>query len=251
MSDEVENTTPVEEAPVEETPAEEPPKEEEAPKEEAPKSCGGGKCNLDFEHAWEVLKAPFTKVEAYAEVHDIFHWVNLINSAIAFVCVNVVATLVLRYKYNLLTVLFLLAFFAILAALIFDIKRVIAYFKGESADSLLKDVKIPEYDKYLQGFFKFMGGIVKALVEAVGEIVLVRDVLLTVCFIPGSLILAFVFQKLDVFCIAYLLALFFFIWCPLYDRFPEQIDKALAAIKDGIAKAIQSAKDASNKPKAE
>jgi len=250
MSDEVENT-PVEEAPVEETPAEEPketPAEE--PKADAPKSCGG-KCNLDFEHAFEVLKAPFTKVEAYSEVHDIFHWTNLINSAIAFVCLNVVATLVLRYKYNLFTVLFLLAFFAILAALIFDIKRVIAYFKGESAESLLKDVKVPEYESYLQGFFKFMGGIVKAIIDAVGEVVLVRDVLLTVLFIPGSLILAFVFQKLDVFCIAYLLALFFFIWCPLYDRFPEQIDKALAAIKEGISKAIQSAKDASNKPKAE
>jgi hypothetical protein len=253
---------PVEEPQVEEpaAPAEEPaeaPAEEPAAPAEAPaeapagesKCCG--KCNLDWESAIKTLKAPFENVEAYQEVHDIFHWTNLINSAIAFVVVNVVFTLCLRYKYNLLTVVFLVAFFALLAALIFDIKRVIAYFKGEKAESLLANFKIPEYEQYLQGFFKFMTGIVKALVALVGDVVLVRDVLLSVCFVPGCLILAFIFQKLDVAWIAYLLVLFFFGWCPLYDHFPEQVNKALAAAKDAISKAISAAKDASNKPKAE
>jgi hypothetical protein len=150
-----------------------------------------------------------------------------------------------------LTVVFLLAFFALLAALIFDIKRVIGYFKGESAESQLAKFNIPEYDNYLQNFFKFMTGIIKALVQLIGDVVLVRDVLLSVCFIPGSLILAFIFQKLNVTWLAYLITLFFFGWCPLYDKFPEQVDKALAAIKEQIDKAISAAKDASNKPKAE
>jgi len=240
-------------APVEEQQVEEPAPaaEEPAPEPAAePKSCGG-KCNLDWESAFKTLKAPFENVEAYQEVHDIFHWTNLINSAIAFVCVNVVFTLCLRYKYNLLTVIFLAGFFALLAALIFDIKRVIAYFKGEKNESLLANVNVPEYDNYLQGFFKFMTGIIKAIVALVGDVVLVRDVLLSVCFIPGFLILAFIFQKLNVAWIAYLIVLFFFGWCPLYDHFPEQVDKALAAIKDAIGKAVAAAKDASNKPKAE
>jgi uncharacterized membrane protein YoaK (UPF0700 family) len=224
-----------------------------APEPEAAPAQGscGGKCNLDWDSAIKALKAPFQNVEAYQEVHDIFHWTNLINSAIAFVVVNVVATLILRYKYNLLSVVFLVAFFALLAALVFDMKRVIAYFKGEKVESQLAKFNIPEYDSYLQGFFKFMTGIVKALVALVGDVVLVRDVLLSVCFIPGCLILAFIFQRLDVAWIAYLLILFFFAWCPLYDHFPEQVDKALAAIKDAISKAVAAAKDASNKPKAE
>jgi hypothetical protein len=243
-------------APVEEQQVEEPaPEPEAAPEpaaEPAPKCEGGCKCNLDWESAIKTLKAPFENVESFQEVHDIFHWTNLINSAIAFVVVNVIATLVLRYKYNLLTVVFLVVFFALLAALIFDIKRVIAYFKeGKKEESQLAKFNVPEYDQYLQGFFKFMTGIIKALVALIGDVVLVRDVLLSVCFIPGSLILAFVFQKLNVAWIAYLLILFFFGWCPLYDHFPEQVDKALAAIKDGISKAIAAAKDASNKPKAE
>jgi len=246
-------------APVEEQKVEEPAPEPEAAPEPAaepaaePAKCEGGcKCNLDWESAIKALKAPFENVESFQEVHDIFHWTNLINSAIAFVVVNVVATLVLRYKYNLLTVVFLVAFFALLAALIFDIKRVIAYFKeGKKEESQLAKFNIPEYDQYLQGFFKFMTGIIKALVALVGDVVLVRDVLLSVCFVPGCLILAFIFQKLNVAWIAYLLILFFFAWCPLYDHFPEQVDKALAAIKDGISKAIAAAKDASNKPKAE
>jgi len=246
-------------APVEEQKVEEPAPEPEAAPEPAaepaaePAKCEGGcKCHLDWESAIKALKAPFENVESFQEVHDIFHWTNLINSAIAFVVVNVVATLVLRYKYNLLTVVFLVAFFALLAALIFDIKRVIAYFKeGKKEESQLAKFNIPEYDQYLQGFFKFMTGIIKALVALVGDVVLVRDVLLSVCFVPGCLILAFIFQKLNVAWIAYLLILFFFAWCPLYDHFPEQVDKAIAAIKDGISKAIAAAKDASNKPKAE
>jgi len=243
---EVEETQPEPEAQPE--PAAEPAAEPEA----APAAkCEGGKCNLDWDSAIAALKKPFENVEAYNEVHDIFHWVSLMNSAIAFVVVNVVATLVLRYKYNLLTVLFLVAFFALLAALIFDLKRVIAYFKGEKTESQLAKFNVPEYDQYLQGFFKFMTGIIKALVALLGDVVLVRDVLLSICFIPGCLILAFVFQKLDVFWIAYLLIMFFFAWCPLYDHFPEQVDKALAAIKEQIGKAISAAKDAANKPKAE
>jgi len=187
MSEEEVNA-PVEEAPVEETPAEEPKAEEpaEEPKEEkkAAPACSGGS-------PMEMMYKPFQESEFFGDMKNIFMWKDLMISLAVFVVVNVFFVLLLCYEFTVLGLLCWIAFFATIAGLVFDILRVIAYFKDEQAESKLAGFNFEVPAKWIDGAFDFFKSLFKAFLGVCINAILVRDVVFSLCMLGGFLLIIY------------------------------------------------------------
>jgi len=248
MSDENEpvpqEEVPAEEPPKEEAPAEEAPKEEEKPAA-APASaaCGESPC--------EMIKKPFQDSPFFAKAKEIFMWGDLMKSLAVFCAVNVFFVLLLCYDFTVVGLICWICFFALLAALCFDIMRVIAFFKGENAESQLAGKDIPIPGEYIDGFFKLVGDIVKAFLGVCVNAVLIRSIPFSLGMIFGFLFLIYLAGKMGICAMVYVAILFCFIWFRLYNDHQQAIDDLWEKIKKMVNDQIQKVKEQINKPKAQ
>jgi hypothetical protein len=240
---EVPPEAPVEEAPKEEAPAAEPPKEEEAPKAAAP-ACSG-------ECPWEMIAQPFRESEFFAKAKEIFMWTDLMKSLAVFVVVNVFFVLLLCYDFTVLGLICWIAFFALLAALLFDIMYVIAYFKGGEAKSQLADKQFAVPGEYIDGFFNLAAAVFKAFLGVCVNAILLRSIPFSLGMIAGFLVLIYLAGHWGICGMLYVALLFCFIWFRLYNDHKDAIDDLFNKAKEFVQKQIEQLKEKLNKPKAE
>jgi len=237
---------PVEEAPVEEEkPVEEPVQEEEKPAEEEKKpapACSG-------ECPCEMICKPFEESEFFGEMKAIFLWDDLIKSLAVFCALNVFFVLLLCYDFTVLGLICWVAFFATLAGLGVDIMRVIAYFKGEEAQSNLagKEVELPA--KYIDGFFDLVKSLLKAFLNVCLNAIFVKNVVFSLSMLAGFLVLIYLAGHWGIAGMLYAAILFCFIWFRLYRDHKDAVDNLFAKIKEQVQKLIEQVKEKINKPK--
>jgi len=247
MSEEEVNA-PVEEAPVEETPAEEPAAEEpaaEEPKEKKAAPACSGECPMDM------MYKPFQESEFFGEMKNIFMWKDLMISLAVFVAVNIFFVLLLCYDFTVLGLLCWIAFFATIAGLVFDILRVIAYFKDEQAESKLAGFNFEVPAKWIDGAFDFFKSLFKAFLGVCINAILVRDVVFSLCMLGGFLLIIYLAAHWGFAGMLYAAILFSFIWFRLYEDHKEGVDNLFAKIKEFIKKQFEQLKEKLNKPKAQ
>jgi len=235
-------------APVEDAPAEEPAPVEEEKKEEAPKASApacSGECPC------EMISKPFEESPFFAQAKEIFMWKDLMKSLLVFCVVNVFFVLLICYEFTVIGLICWICFFALLAALCFDIMHVIAFFKGEDAKSQLADKNIPIPGEQIDGFFQLVGAVVKALLGVAVNAILIRSVPFSIGMIFGFLFLIYLAGHMGVCGMLYVAILFCFIWFRLYNDHKEAIDNLFQKIKDMVKQQIDNLKAKINKPKAE
>jgi len=237
-----------------EVPAEEPPKEEEPAKEEeapketssAPAPACAGECPC------EMIAQPFRDSDFFAKAKEIFMWRDLMKSLAVFVVVNVFFVLLLCYDFTVLGLICWIAFFALLAALLFDIMYVIAYFKEDKeAKSQLADKQFAIPGEYIDGFFKLVGDLVKAFLGVCVNAILIRNVPFSLGMLGGFLLLIYLAGHWGICGMLYVAILFCFIWFRLYEDHKQAVDDLFAKIKEFVKKQIDQLKEKLNKPKAE
>jgi len=242
----VEETKP--EEPVEEEPkAEEPAPEEKPAEEEKPKAAStcSGECPC------EMICKPFEESEFFGEMKTIFLWDDLIKSLAVFCAVNVFFVLLLCYDFTVLGLICWVAFFATIAALIFDIMRVIAYFQGEQKDSLLAGKKVELPVKYIDGFFDLAKSIFVAFLKICLNAIFVENIVFSLSMLGGFLVLIYLASKWGVAGMLYAGILFCFIWFRLYRDHKDAVDNLFAKLKEQVQKLIDQVKEKINKPKAQ
>jgi hypothetical protein len=233
----------VEEPKQEEAPAAEEPKEEA--KEEAPKAapaCSG-------ECPWEQIAKPFQESPFFAKAKEIFMWNDLMTSLACFVVINIFFVLLVCYDFTVVGLICWIAFFALLAALVFDIMYVIAFFKGEEAKSNLADKNIPLPGEYIDGFFKLVGDVVKAFLGVCINAVLLRSIPFSIGMIFGFLFLIYLAGHMGICGMLYVAILFCFIWFRLYNDHHDKIDELWEKLKSFVKEQYQKVMDNINKPK--
>jgi len=247
MSDEVQEPAPVEEsAPVEE-PA--PAQEEEAPKEEAPKASSGSACS--GECPCDMICKPFQESEFFGKAKELFMWTDLMKSLLAFCIFQVFFVLLLCYDFTVIGLVCWVCFFALIAALCFDIQHVIAYFKGEDAKGQLADKNFEVPAEYIDGFFSLVAAVIKALIGVCVNAILIRSVPFSLGMIFGFLFTIYLSAKMGICGMLYAAIFFCFIWFRLYHDKKDTIDGLFQKLKDLINQQIQNIKEKINKPKAQ
>jgi len=247
MSDEVQEPAPVEEPAAEEpAPAEEPAAEE--PKEEAPKAaapaCSG-------ESPCDMICKPFQESEFFGKAKEIFMWTDLMKTLLAFCVINVFFVLLICYDFTVVGLICWIFFFALLAAICFDIMRIIAFFKGEEAQSQLAGKEFAVPGEYIDGFFNLVSGVVKAFLGVCINAVLLRSIPFSLGMIFGFLFLIYLAGHMGLCGMLYAAILFCFIWFRLYNDHKQAIDDLFEKVKKMIEEQIQKVKEQINKPKAQ
>jgi len=244
MSDEQVN----EPAPAEEAPVEESAPVEEAPAEEKPKasssSCSG-------ECPCEMITKPFEESPFFAKAKEIFMWNDLMKSLLVFCVVNVFFVLLICYEFTVVGLICWIFFFALLAALVFDIMHVIAFFKGEDKPSLLADKNFEIPAEHIDGFFQLVGAVVKAFLGVCINAVLIRSVPFSLGMVFGFLFLIYLAGHMGICGMLYAAILFCFIWFRLYNDHKEAIDNLFQKAKDFVQQQFEQLKEKINKPKAQ
>lgn len=237
-----------------EVPAEEPPKEEEPAKEEeeAPKAAApAAASSCSGECPCEMIAQPFRDSEFFGKAKEIFMWNDLMKSLAVFVAVNVFFVLLLCYDFTVLGLICWIGFFALIAALIFDIMYVIAYFKGEEAKSNLADKQFAIPGEYIDGFFSLAAAVFKAFLGVCLNAILIRSVPFSLGMLGGFLVLIYLAGHWGICGMLYAAILFCFIWFRLYNDHKDAIDNLFAKAKEFVQKQIEQLKEKLNKPKAE
>jgi len=236
-------------APVEESaPAEEPAPAEEAPKEES-KPASSSSCS--GECPWDMICKPFQESEFFGKAKEVFMWDDLMKSLLCFCVVNVFFVLILCYEFTVLGLICWIFFFALLAALCFDIMHVIAYFQGEDKKSMLADKNFEIPGEYIDGFFTLVAAVIKAFLGVCINAVLIRSVPFSLGMVFGFLFLIYLATKMGICAMVYVAILFCFIWFRLYRDHQAKIDELFQKLKDLINQQIQQLKEKLNKPKAQ
>jgi len=234
----------VEEEKKEEEPAPEPEeKKEEEPAKAAPACSGECPC--------EVMKKAFDG-EFFNEMKHIFMWEDLMPSLAVFCGVNIFFLILICYEFTVLGLFCWIAFFLTIAGLCVDIKRVIAYFKGEAEpDSFFKDKNFEVPAKYIDGFFDLVKSVIKGFINIAISAVLVRSVVFSLSMLGGFLFLIYLAGHLGMCGLLYGAILFCFIWFRLYHDKQEAIDNLWAKLKEFVQKQFEQLKEKLNKPKAQ
>jgi len=243
MSDE-QVQEPAPETPVEESaPVEEEPKETEEKPKAAPACSGGCPC--------EMITKPFEESEFFGKAKEVFMWKDLMKSLLVFCVVNVFFVLLLCYDFTVIGLFCWIFFFALLAALCFDIMHVIGYFKGEEKPSLLADKNFEFPGEYIDGFFQLVAAIIKAFLAVAVNAVLIRNVVFSLSMVFGFLFIIYLAGHWGVCGILYASILFCFIWFRLYNDHKEAIDNLFQKAKEFLQKQFEQLKEKINKPKAQ
>jgi len=230
-------------APEEPAPAEEEKKEEEAPKAAAPApACSG-------ESPCEMIAQPFRDSPFFAKAKEIFMWNDLMVTLACFVVVNVFFVLLLCYEFTVLGLICWIAFFALLAGIGYDIMYIIAYFKGESAESKLAKINFTIPGEYIDGFFKLVGDVVKAFLGVCVNAILIRNIPFSLGMIFGFLFLIYLAGHMGICAMLYVAILFCFVWFRLYNDHQAKIDELFQKAKDFVNQQIEQIKEKINKPK--
>jgi len=239
---------PVEEAPVEEAPAEEPAAEEKPAEEPKKETCSG---TCDGEDPCEMIAKPFKESKFFEEMKEIFMWRDLMKSLAVFCAINVFFVLLLCYEFTVLGLICWIFFFVLIAALCFDAMRVIAYFKGEQAESRLagKNIEVPE--KYIDGIFDLFKDLFKAFLGVCINAILLKNIVFSLCMLGGFLFLIYLAGHMGICGMLYCAILFSFIWFRLYEDHKQAVDDLFAKLKDFVQKQIEQLKEKLNKPKAQ
>jgi len=249
MSEEEQVQTPVENqeesAPA---PEPEPEKKEEESARAAPAAACSGECPC------EMICKPFQESEFFAQAKEIFMWEpKVMKSLLAFCVINVFFILLLCYDFTVLGLICWICFFALLAALVFNIKWVIHYFKADFEGSdLLADKDIPyraELMKGIDGFFGLISAIVQAILGVFFNAVLVRSVPFSLGMIFGFLFLIYLAGHMGICAMSYVAILFCFIWFRLYKECKGPIDDLFAKAKKFLEEQMEKLKGMLNKPK--
>jgi len=242
MSEEEVGTAP---EPQQEEPQTEEPQTEE-PKAEEPKKAAActGDCPCDM-----ILK-PFQESKFFDKIKKVFLWDDLMISLAVFCAVNVFFVLLLCYEFTVLGLICWIAFFALIAGLIFDILRVIAYFKGEQAESKLASFNVEVPAEYIDGLFDLFKDMFKAFLGVCINAILVRSVVFSLSMLAGFLVLIYLASRVGICGMLYAAILFCFIWFRLYRDHKEGIDNLWEKIKDFAKKQFEKVKEQINKPKA-
>jgi len=232
---------PVQEEPAQDAPAAEEPKEE--PKAAAPACSGECPC--------EMIAKPFKDNEFFNDMKKIFMWEDLMPSLAVFVAVNIFFVLLVCYDFTVVGLICWVALFGTIAGLIFDILRVIAYFKGEQAESKLAGFNFEVPAKWIDNAFVFFAALLKAFLGVCINAVLVRNVVFSLGMLGGFLVIIYLAGKWGLAGMLWAATLFCFVWFRLYKDHGDAVDNLWAKIKEFVQKQIDQLKEKINKPKAQ
>lgn len=235
------------EHPVEEQP-EQNQEEEVAAKAAEPACCGECCCKCPC----KVLCEPFQKSKLFGKLKKLFMWEKPINSAIALGVFTGVFVLIRCFNFTVYGLFFWAMFLGLLAALGMDIQRIIKFFKGVDEPSRLADKKIDVPAEYIDGFFQLVADFVKALCEFAADVVLLRNIQLSLSMVLGSIILIVLAGHVRLITMLYVAIVICFIWFRLYHEQHEKIDKLAAKVVDMAKEQIKKIKEkieAKEKPK--
>lgn len=216
-------------------------------KDEAPACDGKCKCECPC----KVLCEPFKNSELFGKLMKLFLWEKPVASAKALGVFTGLFVLFHCFDFTPYGLLFWAMLLGVLAALVYDVQRVINFFKDVDTPSRLPEKKCSVPDECIDDFFRLVADVVKAVLAFALDVVRVRSIPLSLSMVPLTIILIAIAGHMRFVTIVYVAILFSFVWFRLYKEKHDKIDELAAKLVAMIKEQIKNLKKKMNKPKSQ